>query len=254
METLCGFGMCLCDWNMIPALNQLPCLLFLFVFFLLPFLVLTLWSVPSHRTVQTDKGRNCLLALSTGCSAIRMATIIIICKLSWSPKASGTTVKVMSDLKKKKNLLGSVINSSIVKVSYQMLAQVSWWMNTSISWIIFWNSVLKIPKLLCECLLLNFFSDPFHLVKFCCSDLHLHAKHFRSLEERKKQHQEGLYLSDTLPRKKTTPSISPHFSSATMGRSTTPKVGHGENHGLHLQWVFLSLCWLTCKGLMENAT
>ncbi|XP_070311009.1 pleckstrin homology-like domain family B member 2 isoform X4 [Odocoileus virginianus] len=51
------------------------------------------------------------------------------------------------------------------------------------------------------------------------------SEHFRSLEERKKQHQEGLYLSDTLPRKKTTPSISPHFSSATMGRSTTPK-GH----------------------------
>ncbi|KAB0342351.1 hypothetical protein FD754_019277, partial [Muntiacus muntjak] len=51
------------------------------------------------------------------------------------------------------------------------------------------------------------------------------TEHFRSLEERKKQHQEGLYLSDTLPRKKTTPSISPHFSSATMGRSTTPK-GH----------------------------
>ncbi|KAB0397817.1 hypothetical protein E2I00_009442, partial [Balaenoptera physalus] len=48
-------------------------------------------------------------------------------------------------------------------------------------------------------------------------------QHFRSLEERKKQHQEGLYLSDTLPRKKTTPSISPHFSSATMGRSTAPK-------------------------------
>ncbi|XP_065769558.1 pleckstrin homology-like domain family B member 2 isoform X4 [Muntiacus reevesi] len=51
------------------------------------------------------------------------------------------------------------------------------------------------------------------------------TEHFRSLEERKKQHQEGLYLSDTLPRKKTTPSVSPHFSSATMGRSTTPK-GH----------------------------
>ncbi|XP_028641050.1 pleckstrin homology-like domain family B member 2 isoform X6 [Grammomys surdaster] len=48
-------------------------------------------------------------------------------------------------------------------------------------------------------------------------------QHFRSLEERKKQHKEGLYLSDTLPRKKTTPSLSPHFSSATMGRSTTPK-------------------------------
>ncbi|XP_063126928.1 pleckstrin homology-like domain family B member 2 isoform X11 [Rattus norvegicus] len=49
------------------------------------------------------------------------------------------------------------------------------------------------------------------------------SEHFRSLEERKKQHKEGLYLSDTLPRKKTTPSLSPHFSSATMGRSTTPK-------------------------------
>ncbi|XP_044526037.1 pleckstrin homology-like domain family B member 2 isoform X2 [Gracilinanus agilis] len=50
-------------------------------------------------------------------------------------------------------------------------------------------------------------------------------EHFRNLEERKKQHKEGLYLSDTLPRKKTAPSVSPHFSSATMGRSITPK-GH----------------------------
>ncbi|KAL1788073.1 pleckstrin-likey-like domain family B member 2 isoform X1 [Sigmodon hispidus] len=49
------------------------------------------------------------------------------------------------------------------------------------------------------------------------------SEHFRSLEERKKQHKEGLYLSDTLPRKKTTPSVSPHFSSATVGRSSTPK-------------------------------
>ncbi|XP_035873972.1 pleckstrin homology-like domain family B member 2 isoform X9 [Phyllostomus discolor] len=48
-------------------------------------------------------------------------------------------------------------------------------------------------------------------------------EHFRSLEERKKQHKEGLYLSDTLPRKKTTASISPHFSNATLGRSTAPK-------------------------------
>ncbi|XP_052596778.1 pleckstrin homology-like domain family B member 2 isoform X6 [Peromyscus californicus insignis] len=48
-------------------------------------------------------------------------------------------------------------------------------------------------------------------------------EHFRSLEERRKQPKEGLYLSDTLPRKKTTPSVSPHFSSATMGRSSTPK-------------------------------
>ncbi|XP_045707242.1 pleckstrin homology-like domain family B member 2 isoform X14 [Phyllostomus hastatus] len=48
-------------------------------------------------------------------------------------------------------------------------------------------------------------------------------EHFRSLEERKKQHKEGLYLSDTLPRKKTTASMSPHFSNATLGRSTAPK-------------------------------
>lgn len=27
METLCGFGVCLCDWNIIPTLKQLPCLL-----------------------------------------------------------------------------------------------------------------------------------------------------------------------------------------------------------------------------------
>ncbi|XP_074070577.1 pleckstrin homology-like domain family B member 2 isoform X2 [Macrotis lagotis] len=47
---------------------------------------------------------------------------------------------------------------------------------------------------------------------------HQQLKHFRN-------HKEGLYLSDTLPRKKTTPSVSPHFSSATMGRSITPK-GH----------------------------
>ncbi|XP_068036911.1 pleckstrin homology-like domain family B member 2 isoform X6 [Anomalospiza imberbis] len=50
-------------------------------------------------------------------------------------------------------------------------------------------------------------------------------EHFRSLEERKKQHREGTYLSDTLPRKKTTPSVSPHFNSATMGRSIAKK-GH----------------------------
>ncbi|XP_073162152.1 pleckstrin homology-like domain family B member 2 isoform X6 [Lepidochelys kempii] len=50
-------------------------------------------------------------------------------------------------------------------------------------------------------------------------------EHFRNLEERKKQHKESTYLSDTLPRKKTTPSVSPHFSSATLGRSVTPK-GH----------------------------
>ncbi|XP_054374597.1 pleckstrin homology-like domain family B member 2 isoform X5 [Molothrus ater] len=50
-------------------------------------------------------------------------------------------------------------------------------------------------------------------------------EHFRSLEERKKQHREGTYLSDTLPRKKTTPSMSPHFNSATLGRNIANK-GH----------------------------
>ncbi|XP_032907480.1 pleckstrin homology-like domain family B member 2 isoform X4 [Catharus ustulatus] len=50
-------------------------------------------------------------------------------------------------------------------------------------------------------------------------------QHFRSLEERKKQHRECSYLSDTLPRKKTTPSVSPHFNSATLGRSIANK-GH----------------------------
>nr|XP_021391062.1 pleckstrin homology-like domain family B member 2 isoform X3 [Lonchura striata domestica] len=49
-------------------------------------------------------------------------------------------------------------------------------------------------------------------------------QHFRSLEERKKQHREGTYLSDTLPRKKT-PAVSPHFNSATLGRSIANK-GH----------------------------
>ncbi|XP_026652518.2 pleckstrin homology-like domain family B member 2 isoform X4 [Zonotrichia albicollis] len=50
-------------------------------------------------------------------------------------------------------------------------------------------------------------------------------QHFRSLEERKKQHREGTYLSDTLPRKKATPSMSPHFNSATLGRNIANK-GH----------------------------
>ncbi|XP_039573846.1 pleckstrin homology-like domain family B member 2 isoform X2 [Passer montanus] len=50
-------------------------------------------------------------------------------------------------------------------------------------------------------------------------------QHFRSLEERKKQHREGTYLSDTLPRKKTTLSVSPHFNSATLGRNIANK-GH----------------------------
>ncbi|XP_054019316.1 pleckstrin homology-like domain family B member 2 isoform X5 [Dryobates pubescens] len=50
-------------------------------------------------------------------------------------------------------------------------------------------------------------------------------QHFRNLEERKKQHRECMYMSDTLPRKKTTPAVSPHFNSATLGRSVASK-GH----------------------------
>ncbi|KAM6094026.1 pleckstrin homology-like domain family B member 2 isoform 6-T8 [Chlamydotis macqueenii] len=50
-------------------------------------------------------------------------------------------------------------------------------------------------------------------------------EHFRNLEERKKQHRECMYMSDTLPRKKTTPLVSPHFNSATLGRSVASK-GH----------------------------
>ncbi|XP_040522923.1 pleckstrin homology-like domain family B member 2 isoform X1 [Gallus gallus] len=50
-------------------------------------------------------------------------------------------------------------------------------------------------------------------------------QHFRNLEERKKQHRECMYMSDTLPRKKTTPTVSPHFNSSTLGRSITSK-GH----------------------------
>ncbi|XP_033927160.1 pleckstrin homology-like domain family B member 2 isoform X1 [Melopsittacus undulatus] len=50
-------------------------------------------------------------------------------------------------------------------------------------------------------------------------------QHFRNLEERKKQHREGMYMSDTLPRKKTTPTVSPHFNSSTLGRNIASK-GH----------------------------
>ncbi|XP_071418150.1 pleckstrin homology-like domain family B member 2 isoform X3 [Pithys albifrons albifrons] len=50
-------------------------------------------------------------------------------------------------------------------------------------------------------------------------------EHFRNLDERKKQHSECMYMSDTLPRKKMTPSASPHFNSATLGRNTASK-GH----------------------------
>ncbi|XP_070606241.1 pleckstrin homology-like domain family B member 2 isoform X2 [Erythrolamprus reginae] len=54
-------------------------------------------------------------------------------------------------------------------------------------------------------------------------------QHFRNLEERKKQHKEGPYMSDTLPRKKTAPPISPHFSSSTLGRSVKGHLPLGQS-------------------------
>ncbi|XP_042298863.1 pleckstrin homology-like domain family B member 2 isoform X6 [Sceloporus undulatus] len=53
---------------------------------------------------------------------------------------------------------------------------------------------------------------------------------FRNLEERKKQHKEGPYMSDTLPRKKTTPSVSPHFNSSTLGRSVKGHLPLGQSN------------------------
>ncbi|XP_032888838.1 pleckstrin homology-like domain family B member 2 isoform X4 [Amblyraja radiata] len=51
-------------------------------------------------------------------------------------------------------------------------------------------------------------------------------QNFRALEERKKQQQkEGFYQSDTVPRKKASSGTTSRFTSATMGRSSTPK-GH----------------------------
>ncbi|XP_039220004.1 pleckstrin homology-like domain family B member 2 isoform X10 [Crotalus tigris] len=54
-------------------------------------------------------------------------------------------------------------------------------------------------------------------------------EHFRNLEERKKQHKEGMYMSDTLPRKKTAPPISPHFNSSTLGRSVKGHLPLGQS-------------------------
>ncbi|XP_029313606.1 pleckstrin homology-like domain family B member 1 isoform X2 [Cottoperca gobio] len=52
-------------------------------------------------------------------------------------------------------------------------------------------------------------------------------EHFRLLEERKRSEREGgFHLSDTLPRKKTTPMMTPQFSCATLGRSFPTKSHH----------------------------
>uniref|UniRef100_A0A671Q3S8 Pleckstrin homology-like domain family B member 2 n=1 Tax=Sinocyclocheilus anshuiensis TaxID=1608454 RepID=A0A671Q3S8_9TELE len=47
-----------------------------------------------------------------------------------------------------------------------------------------------------------------------------HRQHFRTLEERKQYGKgSGAHLSDTLPRKKTQPTITPQFTCATLGRN-----------------------------------
>uniref|UniRef100_A0A8C2XE27 Pleckstrin homology-like domain family B member 1 n=1 Tax=Cyclopterus lumpus TaxID=8103 RepID=A0A8C2XE27_CYCLU len=52
-------------------------------------------------------------------------------------------------------------------------------------------------------------------------------EHFRLLEEKKRSDREGgSHLSDTLPRKKTTPIMSPQFMCATLGRSYPTKSHH----------------------------
>ncbi|XP_053163902.1 pleckstrin homology-like domain family B member 2 isoform X3 [Hemicordylus capensis] len=56
------------------------------------------------------------------------------------------------------------------------------------------------------------------------------SQHFRNLEERKKQHKQGPYMSDTLPRKKTASSVSPHFSSSTLGRSVKGHLPLGQSN------------------------
>ncbi|XP_065114419.1 pleckstrin homology-like domain family B member 2 isoform X8 [Paramisgurnus dabryanus] len=49
-------------------------------------------------------------------------------------------------------------------------------------------------------------------------------EHFRTLEERKRYGKEGgSHLSDTLPRKKTQPTVTPQFTCATLGRNVPSK-------------------------------
>nr|XP_056714381.1 pleckstrin homology-like domain family B member 2 isoform X5 [Euleptes europaea] len=55
-------------------------------------------------------------------------------------------------------------------------------------------------------------------------------EHFRNLEERTKQHKEGMFMSDTLPRKKTASSVSPHFSSSTLGRNVKGHLPLGQSN------------------------
>nr|XP_055037289.1 pleckstrin homology-like domain family B member 2 isoform X1 [Misgurnus anguillicaudatus] len=51
-----------------------------------------------------------------------------------------------------------------------------------------------------------------------------HRQHFRTLEERKRYGKEGgSHSSDTLPRKKTQPTVTPQFTCATLGRNVPSK-------------------------------
>ncbi|KAA0704605.1 Pleckstrin -like proteiny-like domain family B member 2 [Triplophysa tibetana] len=51
-----------------------------------------------------------------------------------------------------------------------------------------------------------------------------YRQHFRTLEERKRYGKEGgAHLSDTLPRKKTQPTVAPQFTCATLGRDVPSK-------------------------------
>ncbi|XP_065805125.1 pleckstrin homology-like domain family B member 2 isoform X1 [Labrus bergylta] len=53
---------------------------------------------------------------------------------------------------------------------------------------------------------------------------HRHRQQFRLLEERKRSEREsGSHLSDTLPRKRSTPTMTPQFTSATLGRNFSNK-------------------------------
>ncbi|XP_033964336.1 pleckstrin homology-like domain family B member 2 isoform X3 [Pseudochaenichthys georgianus] len=69
--------------------------------------------------------------------------------------------------------------------------------------------------------------DPYAFSSLLSSNSRKKAEHFRLLEERKRSERGGgSHLSDTLPRKKTTPMMTPQFTCATLGRSYPTKSHH----------------------------
>ncbi|XP_067896229.1 pleckstrin homology-like domain family B member 1 isoform X2 [Heterodontus francisci] len=62
-----------------------------------------------------------------------------------------------------------------------------------------------------------------HFTKEKSNLLAMLQRNFRTLEDRRKQQKEGLYLSDTVPRKKASSAAASKFNSATLGHSSTPK-------------------------------